>query len=431
MRDIILLAIVIGLLPFILRSPRLGAHAWAWLSLMNPHRLTYGIAFQAPLAYSVALATLLGFLFAGKERKPFPLTPISVVYLLFVFWLSFTCLFALNDSDIVLDRWIAVMKIHIMLVLTLMLIRGRKDLEILIWIVTFSVGFYGIKGGIWIVLTGGAHRVWGPAGSMIADNNGLALALVMIAPFVYYLYQVTSRPLFRFLLLCSGVAICFSILGSFSRGAFLALLAMSFLLALKGKQPLLSSLLLGSVLLLAVLFMPETWSTRMDSIKNYVEDASAMSRLYTWQTMWNLALDRPLVGGGLSTDSAAIFAMYAPVEYLATFSKTVFVAHSIYFQALGSHGFPGLFLYLALGFLAWRKAGKLAKTTAEDPEYGDWVPLLMRMTQVSLIGFAVGGAFLSLVNFDLPYYLVVFVMVVDATIRERAAAPQASLPESP
>ena len=99
--------------------------------------------------------------------------------------------------------------------------------------------------------------------------------------------------------------------------------------------------------------------------------------------------------------------------------REIFVAHSIYFQALGEHGFPGLFLYLLLGFTAWSKAAKLAKSAMADQDLREWVPLLMRMTQVSIVGFAVGGAFLTLVHYDLPYYLISYVVLVDATMRER------------
>ena len=80
-------------------------------------------------------------------------------------------------------------------------------------------------------------------------------------------------------------------------------------------------------------------------------------------------------------------------------------------------------LYLLLGITAWRKAGSLAKQAQGDPELREWVPLLMRMSQVSIAGFAVGGAFLTLVHFDLPYYLLAFVVLVDATMRETGHLP--------
>jgi len=415
MRDLLLTAIIVGLIPLILRTPRYGAYAWAWLSLMNPHRATWGFARNFPFAYTVALSTLIGFLFS-KEKKPFPVTPITVVYLSFWFWMTFTCLFAMNTPEIVLDRWIFVSKIHLMIMVTLMLIRGREQIEGLVWVVSASIGFYGVKGGVWTVLTGGGGgRVWGPPDSMISDNNGLALALVVLVPFVYYLYQVNSRRIIRWGLAFSGVAMCFSVLGSQSRGAFLSLIAMSFMLAVKGKRPFLMSFLLVAVLSIAIMSMPERWTSRMETIQTYEQDSSAMSRITTWKTLLNLAIDRPLVGGGFRTDNPLVFALYAPPEWRGG----VLVAHSVYFEVLGEHGFPGLLLYLGLFSLSWFRAGKLARLTRNDPDFSAWVPLLMRMVQVSLTGFAVGAAFLSLAHFDLPYYILVFVILVDATVREQ------------
>ncbi len=418
MRDILITAVVVGFLPFILRNPRVGAYVWAWLSLMNPHRGAYGFARNLPFAHLVAVSTLIGFLFS-RERRPFPINSITVVYLLFIFWMTVTSLFAISSADLVLARWIFVLKIHVMLFVSLMLIRGREQIERLIWVVTFSIGFFGIKGGIWTIMGGGSGRVWGPAGSMIEDNNGLGLALVMIVPFMYFLHQVTAKRALRAALVFCIVTTCFSILGSQSRGALLALVGMAFFLALKSKRPIRTSILLGILLAAAITFMPASWTGRMDTIQNYQQDSSAMSRLYAWQTMWNLALNRPLVGGGFDSDNAIVFSLYAPERVGDYEGGAIFVAHSIYFQALGEHGFPGLLLFLLIGIFTWRSAGRIAKQTKSDPEFEAWVPILMRMVQVSLAGFAVGGAFLSLAYFDLPYYLVSYVVLVDATLRER------------
>ena len=53
------------------------------------------------------------------------------------------------------------MKIFFMLILTLMILRGRKQIDCLIWVIVISVAFYGVKGGAWTLLTGGGGRVWG------------------------------------------------------------------------------------------------------------------------------------------------------------------------------------------------------------------------------------------------------------------------------
>ena len=49
MRDIIVTLAVFGLLPLILRRPWLGVLAWSWLGFMNPHRLTWGFAYDHAL----------------------------------------------------------------------------------------------------------------------------------------------------------------------------------------------------------------------------------------------------------------------------------------------------------------------------------------------------------------------------------------------
>ena len=109
--------------------------------------------------------------------------------------------------------------------------------------------------------------------------------------------------------------------------------------------------------------------------------------------------------------------MYSPVQGRGDFDSVVYVAHSIYFQALGEHGFPGLLLFLAIGVWTWFTAGRLGRESMKRPDYEPWVPLLMRMCQVSLAGFAVGGAFLSLMVFDLSFYIFGIVLLVKASMK--------------
>ncbi len=426
MRDIVVTLMVGGLIAAALFRPHIGAYAWAWLSLMNPHRGTWGFAYAMPFASMVAVATLVGAFFTRK-RHPFPTGSITTVYLAFLAWMSLTSLFAMNTPEIVYERWIFVVKIHIMMFVTLLLIRGRLQIEMLVWTVTVSIGFYGVKGGVWTVATGGSNRVWGPPDSMVEGNNELAVALTMLIPLMVYLVRTARAKSVRWLMYFSTFATGAAILGTYSRGALIALAAMLLVLGLKGKRPVLSTAVLACVLAGGVAFMPDKWSSRMETIGTYEQDNSAMSRLYTWRTLWNLALDRPITGAGFATDTEAVFSRYAPSGDNPIEGFTP-VAHSIYFQALGEHGFPGLALYLLLGVLTWHTAGRLAKDTRDDAEFGPWVPMLMKSVQISLIGFAAGGAFLTLVHFDMPYYFVAFVVLVDATVRERSRAKGSASP---
>lgn len=438
MRDLILVTVVAILLPMALKHPVIGAYLYTWLSMMNPHKLAYGFARGLPFAQMAAIAVLLGLLMT-RRRQPIPWGhPIVVVLLAFLSWMSFTALFAIAPADAVLDRWIFVLKIQLMLFVTWALVVEGKDLRILVWVVTLSVAFFGIKGGVWTVATGGGGRVWGPPGGMLQGNNELAVALVMLMPMLYWLRQTEPRRWLRHLLLFFMISCAFSILGSQSRGALLSLVSMALFLGLKGKYPVRTSLGIVMLVGIAIAFMPDTWSDRMDTIKTYQQDGSAMSRLWTWTTLWNVAVDRPFVGAGFVADNAIVFERYAPVDgHWEVFRGAVFVAHSIWFQVLGEHGFVGLGLFLLLGACVWRSATKVARraralgTRVESGEAGAEaaplardLPLLMGMVQVSMIGYAIGGSFLSIAYLDLPYYIFGFVVIAHAILsRVEAGRP--------
>lgn len=419
MRDIALTLIILGLVPLAIRRVEVGAYVWVWLSMMNPHKLTYGFANNLPFAQLFAIITLIGFIFSNR-KKPLPINGGTVILLLLLFWMTVTSVFAINNQEAVWSRWIFVMKIEIMLIITMMLLRGRQQIDWLIWMIVISIGFYGVKGGLWTLVKGGEGRVWGPPGGMLQENNALAVALVMILPMMFYLAQTTSKRWIRLALYFSMGSVLLSILGSQSRGALLALLAIGFLFGFKGKYPFRTSLVLVVAIALAIGFMPDSWTQRMDTIQTYGEDNSAMSRIYTWNTLWNLAVDRPLIGAGFAADNAVTFALYGPMDArFQAFQGQIFVAHSIYLQALGEHGFPGLLLYLSLGIWTWRTAGRTARLAEGQPDLAQWVPLLMRMSQVSILGFSIGGAFLSLMNLDVPYYfLAIIVLAQCATEQE-------------
>jgi probable O-glycosylation ligase (exosortase A-associated) len=254
--------------------------------------------------------------------------------------------------------------------------------------------------------------VYGPPGdSFLSDNNAIAVALIMTIPLMRYLGNTVPSKWIRLgaygAMFLSGMAI----LGSQSRGAFLGVIAMVAFLWLKGKKKVLSALLLIPVAALAVGFMPETWTSRMDTIGKYEQDTSALGRLNAWQMAFNLANDRPLIGGGFELYTPATFARYAPNP------DDLHAAHSVYFQMLGEHGYVGLLLFLSLGMVSWMTARRVIRKSSEHPEYareGD----LARAIQVSLIGFAVAGAFVNIAYWDFLYYEIVILMATYQRVAE-------------
>lgn len=414
MRDIAIVLLFSAGAIMALRNPYMGVMLWAWVGIMNPHRLTWGFAYSLPLAAIAAAVTLISMTY-GKPRPSFPFSAPSGLLLAFIAWTGITTIFAIHVEPST-TLFIKAFKTLFMTLVALAIIQERKHVMGLLWVIVGSICFFGIKGGLFTIVTGGSYRVWGPLDSLIFGNNELAIALIMTVPLLYFLSLQTTNAWYRrgfylAMLLCSAAA-----LGSQSRGAFLAIMAMVGALSLKSKHKLKITAVLIALIPIFLAFMPETWWERMNTIRTYEEDTSAMGRIIAWKLAWNIALDR-ITGAGFATATRYIYDIYSPIP-----DAQVLVAHSIYFQILGDHGFIGLFIYLAMWFSTYRTAGKLKKLTENRPDIL-WIRDLGRMIQVSLIGFFVGGAFLSLAYWDVPFYILVLVVSLDRLARRPVEAP--------
>lgn len=416
MRTLLLTSILLVLVPLALFKPWIGAVGWAWIGTMNPHKLTFGFLESAPLAAAVAGATLIGLLFT-RERRPLPINGVTVTLLIFIAWMCLTTVFAIYPNESA-EMWSKVMKVQLMIFATLMLLYKQEHLTAFIWAVALSLTFYGVKGGIYTIITGGSGRVWGPPGGWIEGNNELALALVMTIPMLNYLRGEASNRWVRHGLLAAMVLSALSVLGTHSRGALLAAVGMAAYLWRHSERKFGFGFVLVVVALALVAFMPAEWEDRMKTIGTYQADTSAMGRINAWWMAFNLARER-LIGGGFEVITPELFAKYAPDPV------DLHSSHSIYFQVLGEHGFFGLFLFLMLWFLTWRAAGGVIRR-GKSMNLSS-ISKMGSMVQVSLFGYFVGGAFLGLAYFDLPYNLMVVALVAQRIIGERANTQSTSL----
>jgi len=268
----------------------------------------------------------------------------------------------------------------------------------------------------------GHYRVWGPPETFIEGNNELALALIIIMPLMRYLQQQTTNIWVSRAILASMVLSGFSILASYSRGALLAGVAMLISLWWKGKNRVTAAIMIVIMIVSIIPFVPHKWTSRMETIDTYEEDASALGRINAWHFAYNLASDRPLVGGGFNVFNKDMFLIYAPHPY------DFHDAHSIYFQILGEQGYVGLVLFLLLWLLTFKSGHWIIVRTSNRPDLG-WAHDLASMLQVSLIGYMVGGAFLGLAYFDLPYSIMVLMLLTRVVVEQKLDSASLQDPE--
>lgn len=413
MRSLLLTILIITLLPSAFITPFLGVLVWSWISFMSPHRLVWGIGDALPWAVIVGSVGIAGWLVSERRRIPMDATTILLAVLAILFTIS---TYYSLVPDVAWVKWEAILKEFVFFFITAALLTNRVRVQALMWIMVISISFYGIKGGVFTLLTGGNYRVWGPADSEISDNNQLAAALVMTLPLINYLGRQSKLEIIR---LGSRLSMGFSllsILASYSRGAVVALTAMVLWLLRHSKHKLIAAVVIGVTLGGAVTFMPSDWLARIASIQNYEQDASAEGRLQIWGVAIKIAVARPLTGGGF----------YAPYtqSVVDQFSPGIQAraVHSIWLEVLSENGFPAFFVWTALMIVGLANCRTIIRRTNDIPELR-WANDLAHMSIVAIIGYAVGGSFLSLTYWDFYFTL----LVVIASVKRISLAELAAM----
>jgi probable O-glycosylation ligase (exosortase A-associated) len=427
MRGLVLVIVYFSALPFIfLSGPFWGILMWYWIALMNPERAIWNSVFLAvPYSYIVAVATLLSWLLSQREPKFPPFNKTSVLLVALAFWVSITSIFGTGPPADIYFNWQLAEKMLLMTFVAYALTTTRSRLDQLILVCTLSIAFWGIKGGLFSLRTGGRFQVYGPTGTMTGDNNDLGVALTMILPMMFYLWGRYRQPFLKWPILAMIGLTFLGDIFTYSRGALVALLAMAGMLWWRSQQKLAMAALVAVAALGMWSFAPPEWFARMGTIDTFQQDTSAETRLYLWRLSWAMALKRPITGAGFhwSFDPRSVNRMLSDSGLPPLWRPRA--PHSNWFQMLGDHGFVGLAIFIAILISTALDARWLVQRSRGDPDLA-WANTLGRVIEASLIGYCAGGSFATQAMYD-GFYAVVIIAaaarhIVAAEIATRDAA---------
>lgn len=421
MRSIILLVVMIASIPICFVSPYFGVMMWYWVSYFNPHRFTYGFTYGLPVAFLVAVPTLLGLIFTKKSLRSL-LTAESVLLLALWIWYTVTYLHAesvplfaghMQDAQYEVSH---ISKILLMTFVMILVINTKERLRNVMLVSAGSLGLLAFRGIVFGLRTSGESRVWGPPDSFLSDNNGFGLALNVCLPILFFLARGETRRWLRYclwLLFACGLG---SVLLTYSRGGLLGLGVVLLMLTLKSRHRFIGGTILAAAGILVITFAPDIWMERMDRFLKGDLDQTANQRIVAWSTAWRFSQDYPVMGGGFNVlPDVSVFQRYQPRPLPGDLVSCG--PHSIYFQLLADQGFVGLSLFLLLvGSCFWTLF--LLRGRAKRFPEAAWVIDYAHMLEVGLLGFMVSGAFLGFVYLDLIYQIIGTVVVLKVIFRQ-------------
>ncbi len=396
LRDLILIGFIFGGLLLTLRYPFVGLLLWAWFTLATPHQAAYS-AGALPLNMLIAGVTIVSYFF-HREFLNIRITPIFALLGLFGFWLWLSQNQSLDpgNSALYYDRF---SKILIFVFLCLVMVTDKLRFHALLWVFAIVMGFYGAKGGMFTILTFGQNIYFGLPDNILYDNNHMGIALAASLPVFLYLHGQSAQPYVRLGLKVVFVLTVIAIIGTHSRGAFIALVifGLGWLLHLRQRAVILVCAMLLAIPTLALL--PGKWFERMSTISSATQDDSFMGRVEAWEINYKLAVKHPLTGAGLRNPYEEDIAQTVDLFL------TPRAAHSIYFEILGGMGFAGLFIYLALLGTAFLSAFAAYRRYRHDAAQR-WRSEFGKYAQIALVTFGIGGASVSMEMWE-GYLLIV------------------------
>ena len=409
MRDVILVGFLLAVAPFAVVLPQLGVMLWAWFAFMTPHRETFGFAYDLEFNLWIAVGTAVAWVLS-RERSPIFTDAVPIVMLVFLAWTGITTMAAV-DFDHSWWHFDRTYKTFFLGFAVLGLITTKTRIQAMCWTICVALGYYIAKGAGFFAFTGGSARIYGPLDSMIWDNNNFALAVIVTIPLLNYLRR-SSALWVTSLAVAAVMAMSYlTVVGTYSRGGLVGLAVVSLGMWVRSRSRLIPLLLVAVGVLMGPSVLPPEWGARMSTIPVFFEDESFVGRQEAWDVAIGLAADRPVFGGGFSaTELDQVFDRYND-----GITRQGTAAHSVYFQVLGDHGYTGLFLYLLLMAFSWANLQQVRAWSVVRPRL-QWAVHLAEGMQISLVGFAVTGALLSMAYYDLYVLLIALSSVLRTVV---------------
>jgi probable O-glycosylation ligase (exosortase A-associated) len=439
MRDILFLALLPLMLYAMAKRPFIGLGMWIWTAMFFPNAWMYG--FGASLRYNLIFTGVAIVSYLCLKQKPrVSFGALGALVMLFFFWTTISTATTIGIPTVAWDIWVRFMKVIALFIFVVLIMDKKLHVNFFLWCVVLSIGFYAGLEALKYVASGGGHMIAGFAGHVLGDRNELAVAFVMTLPICAYLLgQHADDKLIRIGLLGLMGLIVTAIIGTQSRGGFIAMLGLAAYMFIKSDRKILIGVLAVVLVVALSSLVPPEWTSRMDTIGTASKDASFMGRVVAWKMSFILASHHPFFGGGFKALETSFVWSQLGTEFLnysffysgdeLPHPTTAKAAHSVYFQVMGEHGFVGLLIYLTMLFTAFRKARKIG-VLAKKHDAPQWIRSLSTMMLLCIFAFCLGGAALSFAYFELIYAIFGMVVVVESRILPAALAEKRRLQET-
>ena len=427
MHDLALLGFIGALILLGLRKPFIFVLGYAYVDIVSPQRLSYYLLNSLPVSLIFFVLALGGFL-AVDDKKGTRLAGRQVLMILLLLWCGYTT-FTADFPAAAAEKWDWVWKALLFAIFLPFTLRTRLRIEGLLLFMVVSAGSIIVTGGIKTMIGGGGY---GTLNLGLSDNSGLyegstiSTVAIAIIPTILFLARYGTVFPRDWKVRLYAIALVFACLlipiGTVTRTGLICIGLVAIMGLRDSKRRLLYMAGMGVALVVAIPFLPASYTQRMHTIQGYQADESASTRVAVWGWTWNYVQDHPAGGGfnaylGNHIKIELKDARGQPINNQVEYDKAR-AFHSAYFEMLGEQGFPGLFLWAALHLSSLFRLEMLRrrfrKATNPDEE---WIAPLATALQHGHIIYLVGSLFIGIAFQPFVYMMIASEIGLDSYVK--------------
>lgn len=411
---------VLAFLALGMRRPFIWVLAYCYVDIVGPQKIAVSLLDPLQVSLVAFIAAFGGWLIAdNKTDSRFTLRQGLILALLIYCGLTTTMAdFPVEAASKFEWVWKALV-FAIFLPLTL---RTRLRIEAVALVMVLSAASIIISGGMKTALGGGGY---GTLRLLVNDNTGLyessiiSCVAVAIIPVILWLAKHGTVFPSDWRVKIFAAALTFACLlipvGTEARTGLLCIAVLAVLSLRSVKRRFLYIASATALALVAIPFLPDSYTKRMNTIENHAGDQSASTRVAVWQWTLEYVQDHPFGGGfdafrgnklRIETRTAEGTGNNQAVE-VTEIQDQARAYHSSYFEMLGEQGYLGLLLWLFLMFSGlWQMERLRRRWKARTGPDEQWQAPLANALQQALAIYMVGALFVGIAYQPFVYMLI-------------------------
>jgi putative inorganic carbon (HCO3(-)) transporter len=276
------------------------------------------------------------------------------------------------------------------------------------------LGFLGAKQG-WF------HLLFAPGSKNIngipflGEENGMAIGMLMLVPVFLVLSQTSQNKWLKSLYWFLVIGSLYLSLSTYSRGAFLGLIALCLFYWLRSHRKFFLLCQLAIIIGLLFATLPDNFWARMDTISTYEEvgEESAMSRLHFWNVALKMAAVNPWLGVGYNA--------FNPSYNYYDFSHGKYgrnrAPHSSWYGVLADLGYAGAIIYETIILCCLWNCQWIVKQSTKNPGLNE-IASYAKSIQTSLLVWIAAGSFHTFQYNEMVWHFLALTIVLSRLASE-------------